>query len=74
MTIVTREWLDQQRCADPNCDKEHEALILRSRCHPSVPTWAGYDNGVVTIFCAKCRKNVVSVAVKEGAEDEQVRH
>lgn len=61
----TREQLDKLGCSVPGCTCDDSELILRSRCHEEVPTWAWYDkrDGTLTVRCAKCESVVVVVQV-----------
>lgn len=55
-------------CAIPDCDhSQHRggALYLHSRCHPSSPTWARYDNGLVIVECAICREEIARAKVAD---------
>lgn len=46
-------------CGSPACD----GLVLSGRCHPSAPTVATYQGGVVVLACAVCRALVTRIAV-----------
>jgi len=60
---LTRAELDVAQCSNPDCTEEHGPLILHSRCHTGVPTWATYEAGVLTITCAECGQEVTAVTV-----------
>ena len=61
---LTREQLDQAHCSTPGCTHgDHGPLYLHGRCHPNAATQAVYENGVLTITCARCQKVVTQVAV-----------
>ena len=40
-----------------------EDLWFHARCHLDSPTWARYRDGVLTIQCARCERDVVAVVV-----------
>lgn len=60
---LTRQRLDTMQCAGPGCTEKHGALWFHGVCHPSAPTRARYESGVVTISCFTCKKVVVEIAV-----------
>lgn len=60
---LTRTELDRMQCMTPDCDEPHGALYFHGRCHPESPTWAWYENGVVTVECAKCEAVIAAVTV-----------
>ncbi len=65
---VTRVILDAETCADPDCQAPHGTktpLFLHGACHPTVPTWAVYEDGVMTMRCAECDTFVMSFLVAD---------
>jgi hypothetical protein len=65
--ILTRVDLDQAACGTPGCDHTAHGggLVFHSQCHPSRPTWASYQSGVLTFRCSKCDQLIVQIAVAE---------
>jgi hypothetical protein len=60
------EDLDRMHCTNPLCEhRDHRTLILHSRCHPQIPTWATYDREqeAVVITCAVCATRLTTIAV-----------
>lgn len=63
---LTRRELDRMTCGEPHPEGEkcdHEALYFHGVCHMESPTWSVYENGVLSVICAECRKNIVSIQV-----------
>ena len=60
---VTRETLDQMKCSRPDCNQRHGPIFLNPRCHPGAYVEARYDQGVLSIRCAKCKTPVLDVLV-----------
>ena len=62
-----REDLDQppRACAEPGCGDIHpeDDLWFHAKCHLDSPTWARYRDGVLTIQCARCERDVVALVV-----------
>ena len=68
-----REDLDHPRiaCAVPGCRDTHshgEDLWIHPSCHLDSPTWVRYRGDVLTVQCARCDRDIVSlvVASREG--------
>lgn len=38
-------------------------LWFHAKCHLDSPTWARYRDGVLTIQCARCERDVVALAI-----------
>ena len=62
-----REDLDRppRSCAVPGCGDVHadDDLWFHAKCHLDSPTWARYRDGVLTIQCARCERDVVALHV-----------
>ena len=65
MSALQKSALERMRCA--SCDGEGP-LYFGGRCHPSSPTWSFYENGIVRVICATCRRTIADIAVAEDAE------
>lgn len=66
MEPLTAGKLDRMQCSFPDCESpDHTELFLHSMCHPEIPTWASYDNGVLVIRCAQDDKVVVRIKVAQ---------
>lgn len=65
MPLLTRETLDQERCAVPGCDhRDHGALYLHGKCHPKAATTVHYlHGGIVHVACMKCDKQIADIAI-----------
>ena len=66
-----REDFDSSECDCPACrETQHtNELYFHPRCHPESPTWVRYRGDVLTVECAKCRREVVSVVVASRAHE-----
>lgn len=60
------------RCAAQGCRNGHseEDLWFHPVCHPASPTWVRRKGAVLTLSCARCDRDLVSVVVdpRETAE------
>lgn len=59
---LTRADLDLMRCAAPDCGCGGE-LWFHSACHPEIPAWAVYDDGMITLRCAECDTAIAEIVV-----------
>ena len=60
---VGRETL---RALVPSCGHDGEdGMWIHSACHPEMPTWCLYADGVLRIECALCKKKIVEVRVAD---------
>ncbi len=52
-------------CGVPGCNKTHEDedMWIHPSCHVDSPTWVRYRGDVMTIQCARCERDIVSVVV-----------
>lgn len=76
MPKLYREDMDTRGCEQPGCDCGQGGgglLYLHSSCHPSSPTWTRYLDGVLTIVCDECEKEVASFVVASRAQAHGVR-
>ena len=66
-----REDFEQSRCDCASCrETQHSSeMYFHPRCHPQSPTWVRYRGDVLTVECAKCRREVVAVVVASRAQD-----
>lgn len=69
--MLYKEDLDEMYCIQCGNALPHQKLMgngnefyFHGRCHISSPTWTSYDNGVLTITCAECKKVIAKIAVK----------
>ena len=62
-----REDLEASRCDVPGCEDTTE-LWFHARCHLGSPTWVTYRDGVVTIVCARCDREIASLVVASRAQ------
>ena len=69
--MLYKEDLDAMHCG--HCEKNaypHQKLMggpefyFHGRCHITSPTWTSYEDGVLTITCAECKKVIAKIAVK----------
>tara|TARA_Y100000310_G_scaffold282930_1_gene304542 strand:- start:319 stop:558 length:240 start_codon:yes stop_codon:yes gene_type:complete len=65
-----REDLDRMRCECGTEQCNNDVIVLRSNCHPDLPTRALYlkDERVLLIVCDKCDKPIVGIAVAQNPE------
>jgi hypothetical protein len=66
LTPLYREDLDSEsRCIIPGCNhtSKDEWMYLHARCHREAKVWAKYRNGVLSVECGRCHREVVSVNV-----------
>lgn len=55
-------------CETGGCGHNHDALFLRSRCHPNhrgVDTSYQKAAGIIVVTCAVCEKMIAKIAVAE---------
>ncbi len=66
-----REDLEQTGCGCPACrETQHTSeMYFHPHCHPGSPTWVHFRGDVLTVECAKCRREVVTVVVASRAQD-----
>ena len=66
-----REDLGPSACECPDCRETQQTseMYFHPRCHPESPTWVRYRGDVLTVECAKCRREVVSVVVASRAHE-----
>ena len=64
---IYREDLEtpQARQCIPGCDAIHtdDDMWFHASCHLDSPTWARYRGDVLTIQCARCKRDIVSVVI-----------
>jgi hypothetical protein len=67
MSALTRQELDRSGCGTPNCQHDHSVLYLEPRCHVGAGVFAKYTKatGAISFSCAKCRKPIIEIAVRE---------
>ncbi|MDA1195380.1 MAG: hypothetical protein O2894_09375 [Planctomycetota bacterium] len=62
-------------CSVPGCGEVHpdDSLWFHANCHLASPTWARYAQGVLTIQCARCERDIVAlhVAQRPGASQAE---
>lgn len=67
MDALTRAQLDLMRCGMVHPDGEicnHGGpLTFHSQCHIEAPTWVTYSDGVLTVKCSVCEREVAQVKV-----------
>ena len=63
-----REDLDNLvcECGTPVCE---DPVVFHSQCHFGKPTWTGYFDGEVKVFCSVCNEEIVSIAVARRTTD-----
>ena len=52
--VLTRPMLDGMGCSNPECGAHDGPMTIHSRCHPEVPMWVTYENGILNVECAQC--------------------
>lgn len=64
---LTRAILDHVRCGIPDCTSEHEGepIYLHGRCHMGAGNEVEYLDGVLSIRCVRCKKEVGRIKVAE---------
>lgn len=52
-------------CGVPGCGGDHqdEDFWIRPGCHLDSPTWVRYRGDVLTVQCARCERDIVSLVV-----------
>jgi len=60
---LTREVLDTLQCQNPNCQHTDHSIMPFPKCHRHAGLAALYEDGVLTLMCAKCERIVVCIAV-----------
>lgn len=63
LTAVDLDASSCQECGDPECPG---GLYIHAGCHPHEPLIAHYLDGILWLYCGKCEKPVVPVAVMPG--------
>lgn len=67
MPPLYREDLDRPSavCAAPGCNTTpaDEDLWIHPTCHLDSPTWVRYRGDVLTVQCARCERDVLSLVV-----------
>lgn len=62
--MLYREQLDKAHCSTPGCNhKTHDELWLHAACHTGEGVVAKYSQGQLSIYCRRCKKLVVEIAV-----------
>jgi len=66
--VLTRAQMDPMTCSVEGCDHaDHQGgLVMHARCHVESPTWCAYQDGVLTVTCAECDREVARIAVAAG--------
>lgn len=66
-----REDFEQAECDCPACRETQQSseLYFHPACHPESPTWVRFRGDVLTVECAKCRREVVSVVIASRASE-----
>jgi hypothetical protein len=64
---LTRADLDRTTCDSPGCNCSTGGIYFHSRCHPDAPTWARYENSILTVECAVCETTVTEIVVARSA-------
>ena len=66
-----REDFDRLECACPACRATQRSgeMYLHPRCHPASPTWVRCRGDVLTVECAECRREVVTLVIASRAHD-----
>jgi hypothetical protein len=52
-------------CGMPGCEG---SMYFHPECHPEFPTWVKYFEGVLTLECGVCHKQVAQFAVASKEE------
>ena len=66
-----REDFEQAACDCPACRETSRTseMYFHPRCHPESPTWVRYRGDVLTVECAKCSQEVVTVVIASRASE-----
>lgn len=54
----------------PGCGHEADDLWFHGKCHLESPTWSRYRDGILTIQCARCERDVVAIHVAATPDDQ----
>ena len=66
--LVYKEDLDNERCpcGIPGCE---QPLYAQALCHPDAPLWVRYFDGILTLTCSVCGRDIdwIVVASRENS-------
>ncbi len=73
--LYYREDLEKRECVCAACRRAMQAgpVYYHSQCHGNIPMWVRYEGGVLTVECASCKKEVLSVVVARWKDELHVR-
>jgi len=76
-TILTRKFLNNWKCNNPDCTHDHSTLFFHTRCcvdeddNPA-PMQASYEKatGLLTLACVGCDEPLVVLQIADHAQTE----
>jgi hypothetical protein len=62
-----KEDLDQMQCECGRPGRE-DPLFIHSQCHIKWPTWLDYFDGILTLRCSKCNREILQITVAKRSQ------